>query len=318
VLLPGLAGLDDTWTRINQGDPTWLGLAVVLELASFAGYLILFRTVFARATPRLDLRVSYQITMAGVGATRLFATAGVGGILLTAWALTRAGMSPATITRRMTAFLVLLYGVFMIALVVGGLGLWFGLFEGPAPFALTVVPALFGAGVIASALALASLPSAARRRPSDAPPRSGTARHLVIRARRAAIAVAGGVRAAMELLAERRSGLAGAPAWWAFDIAVLWACFHAFGEPPPPAVVIVAYFVGMLANTLPAPGGIGAVDGGMVGALAGFGVPAGLALVAVLSYRAFAFWVPTIPGIAAYLQLIRTVHGWDDGSGQAG
>jgi hypothetical protein len=31
----------------------------------------------------------------------------------------------------------------------------------------------------------------------------------------------------------------------------------------------MAYFVGMLANTLPVPGGIGAVDGGMIGALIG-------------------------------------------------
>lgn len=59
------------------------------------------------------------------------------------------------------------------------------------------------------------------------------------------------------------------------------------------------------ANTLPIPGGIGAVDGGMIGALIGFGVDGGLALVAVLSYRAFSFWLPTVPGVIAYVQLLR-------------
>ena len=34
------------------------------------------------------------------------------------------------------------------------------------------------------------------------------------------------------------------------------------------AVLIQAYFVGLLANLLPLPGGIGGVDGGMIGALA--------------------------------------------------
>ena len=39
------------------------------------------------------------------------------------------------------------------------------------------------------------------------------------------------------------------------------------------AVLVIAYFTGMLANALPLPGGIGGVEGGMIGALVGFGVP---------------------------------------------
>ena len=87
---------------------------------------------------------------------------------------------------------------------------------------------------------------------------------------------------------------------------MLWASLHAFGEAPSAAVVVMAYFVGMLANALPIPGGIGAVDGGMIAALIGFGVAGGLAIVGVLAYRAFAFWLPIIPGTIAYVQLLRT------------
>jgi putative heme transporter len=101
--------------------------------------------------------------------------------------------------------------------------------------------------------------------------------------------------------------LLGAFAWWACDIAVLWACFHAFGEPPTTAVVVMAYFTGMLGNVLPLPGGVGGVEGGMIAAFLAFGVPAGLAVVAVLSYRAFAFWLPTIPGVLSYLRLRRSI-----------
>jgi putative heme transporter len=94
---------------------------------------------------------------------------------------------------------------------------------------------------------------------------------------------------------------------------VLWATFHAFGSDTPPiAVIVMAYFVGMLGNTLPLPGGIGGVDGGMIGAFAAFDVNFGYATVAVLAYRVFSFWLPTVPGAVAYLQLRRTVNRWGE------
>jgi uncharacterized protein (TIRG00374 family) len=99
-------------------------------------------------------------------------------------------------------------------------------------------------------------------------------------------------------------------AWWGFDISVLWAMFHAFGSPPPFTVIWMAYFVGMLGNLLPLPGGLGGVEGGMIGAFAAFGVDFNLAVLAVLSYRGISFWLPTIPGTIAYFQLRRTVARW--------
>jgi uncharacterized protein (TIRG00374 family) len=68
----------------------------------------------------------------------------------------------------------------------------------------------------------------------------------------------------------------------------------------------------MLGNLLPLPGGVGGVEGGMIGALIAFGVPGGLAVVSVLTYRAIAFWLPTVPGVIAYLQLRHTVRGWEE------
>jgi uncharacterized membrane protein YbhN (UPF0104 family) len=304
ALLPAVAGLDDTWQRLDDGDPAWLFGAGGLEILSFASYMVLFRTVCADDTDLIDLRQSYLITMAGVAATRLLAVAGAGGIALTAWALRRLGMSRRETTARIGTFLVLLYGIFMATLVIGGAGLRSGLLPGPAPFGLTVVPALFGAAVIAVALALGTW----GRGVASAADRFGAANRRIARWARALAVVpatvASGVRGSLRLLRDGRPGLAGALGWWGFDVAVLWACLEAFGGAPTPAVVVMAYFVGMLANTLPVPGGIGAVDGGMTAALIGFGVDGGLALVAVLSYRAFAFWLPTAPGVVAYLQIL--------------
>ena len=99
--------------------------------------------------------------------------------------------------------------------------------------------------------------------------------------------------------------------WWAFDIAALWACFEAFGDSPAVGILVVAYFVGMLANTLPLPGGVGGVDGGMIGAFVAFGVDPAGAIVAVLAYRFFAFWLPIAPGALAFASLRRTVGKWE-------
>jgi hypothetical protein len=107
-----------------------------------------------------------------------------------------------------------------------------------------------------------------------------------------------------------RSGdlrLLGAPAWWAFDAAVLWAMLQAFGVPPALAVVVLAYFVGQIGNTIPIPG---AVSGGIVGGLLAYGVQADLALVSVLAYRAVAIWLPAAIGLAALGGLRRTVARW--------
>ena len=86
--------------------------------------------------------------------------------------------------------------------------------------------------------------------------------------------------------------------------------FHAFGTPPPFTVIWMAYFIGTLGNLLPLPGGLGGVEGGMIGALVAFGVEFNLAVVAVLAYRGISFWLPSIPGAIAYLQLRRRVARW--------
>src|SRR4051812_6248291 len=160
VLAPALRDLPDTWARLSSGDAPWLLAALGFEALSFLGHIVLFRAVSHDAGARIGMRASTEITLAGHAATRLFASGGAGGVALTAWALRRSGMERTTVAARMTTFLVLLYCVYMVALVVGGVGLFAGVLPGDAPLGLTLVPAAFGAIVIAAALAL---PSGAER-----------------------------------------------------------------------------------------------------------------------------------------------------------
>jgi uncharacterized protein (TIRG00374 family) len=308
--LPQLAGLEDTWHRIEQGDPWWLALAGLFTVLSFAGYVLLFHSVYVRGGVHLSLAESYQITMASLAATRIFAAGGAGGIALTAWAMRRAGMNRREVADRTITFLVLTYAVYTAAMVVLGYGLRLGVFPGRAPFALTVVPATFALVAILVTLLLSLTPPDLQRRMAGFAERGGRLARLSKRAATLPATMSAGVRHAIEHVRSRDPAVAGAIAFWGFNVAVLWASFRAFGEAPPWAVLTMAYFVGMLGNLLPLPGGVGGVDGGMIGALIAFGVDGGLAVVAVLTYRAFAFWLPTIPGAIAFFQLQRTVARW--------
>jgi uncharacterized membrane protein YbhN (UPF0104 family) len=299
VVAPAVADLPNVWGKLMDGHLGWLAFALVLEILSFVGHAILFRAVSIDADrgkvggSRIGFRASTEITLAGHAATRLFASAGAGGIALTAWALKKSGMESRDVAARMTTFMVLLYAVYMGALVVGGLGLYTGVIDGGGSFAMTIVPAIFGAAVIALVAAAQLVrPGAGRLRRWLSP-------------------IGDGVRDARRLIRRGNNGLLGAFMWWAFDIAALWAAFEAFGDSPAVGVLVVAYFVGMLANTLPLPGGVGSVDGGMIGAFVAFGVDPASAIVAVLAYRFFAFWLPIVPGALAFGSLRRTVARWE-------
>jgi uncharacterized membrane protein YbhN (UPF0104 family) len=310
-VLPQIEGLNDTWHRIEQGSPWWLGAAAVFTALSFGGYVMLFHGIFTPDAPRQLTPVeAYQVTMAALAATRLFAAAGAGGLALQAWAMRRAGMSRRMVADRTFTFLVLQYAIYMGAMVIFGLGLYLGVFPGRAPFAMTVIPAIFAAIAIAIALLSTLTPTDLQRRLEGFARRGGKLARMAQRLATGPAVISAGVRDAIYHVRGRDPSMAGAIAYWGFNIAVLWAAFRAFGDSPPLAVLVMAYFVGMLGNLLPLPGGVGGVDGGMIGACIAFGVPSSLAVVSVLTYRAFAFWLPTLPGIVAYFQLRRTVNRW--------
>src|SRR4051794_34276888 len=123
----------DALARVVSADPRWAIAGVALELASFAGYIALFWHVAGGATPRIGLRASSEISLAGAAATRLLPTAGAGGAALTFWSLRRAGQPGRAATRTLLTFLVVLYSVFLLAIVAAGALLAFGAVRSGAP-----------------------------------------------------------------------------------------------------------------------------------------------------------------------------------------
>ena len=281
--VPGLAGVAD---RLDAGDPGWLIAATALEIASCLGYVVVVQRLFDRVPGRLARRLAW----AELGINSLLPAGGITGLGAGGMALRSRGLSSEWIAERSVVVFLLTSAVNVGAVVLLGLGLGAGVISGPRSPGLTFLPAAAAALMIAAVLLV---PRAVR-----GPARPG-------RLDSGLRVLAGGVRATLRTLRRDSAATAGALAWWVFDNGVLLAALYAFGAHPGLPAVAMAYLIGMLGNALPLPGGIGAVDGGLLGALVLYGVPAAPAAAAVLVYRAIALWLPAAAGGIAVIALRR-------------
>jgi uncharacterized membrane protein YbhN (UPF0104 family) len=321
VLLPKVVGVGGSLKRLSDPSWGWIAVAVGFNAFSFLAYAALFRGILGGRDEqdpiyrRIDLGASFKITMAGLAASTLFSAAGAGGVALTYWALRKAGMERRRAACRMVAFLVLLYTVYAGSLIVFGVLLRTGVFNGKAPLAGTIVPA--GLAAIAALITglIALIPSDLERRISRYEDR-----RWVRRIATGPATVATGVRTAIAYLRHPRSGagaIAGAVGYWVGMVGILWACFHAYGGGVPFGVVVMGFFVGMVANLAPSPAaGVGTLDAGLIGAFLLFDIPVDTVFPAVLTFRLVGFWLPILPGLVAYFALRRQVNTWQ-GDGEA-
>jgi len=314
-LFPKIVGLGNALGKLGDADPVWIGVAIALNLAAFATYIALFKAVVGGDALRLTWPETYEINMAGLAATLLFSAAGAGGIVLTFWALRKAGMRRHDAARRMVAFLTLHYAFYPLALILFGVLLRTGVLNGDHGVELTIVPAAVAGLLLVLGLLLALIPSDLGRRISRFV-HGERGQELAHRIAKVPATFAEGFRFAIGLFAHpSQGGLAvlGAAGFWAANIGILWASFHAFGVHVPLAVVVQGFFLGMVANLFPfAPAGVGAVDAGMIGAFVLFGLPEDTVFPAILIYRLIAFWMPIPFGIVAFFQLRTTVQGWEE------
>jgi uncharacterized membrane protein YbhN (UPF0104 family) len=295
VLAPGLGEVRD---RLAGAQPEWLALATLLEGASFASYVVMFGPIFCTG---LSWRRSWQIGGAELAMGSLVPASGAGGLALGAWILHRGGMDGERIARRSVAFFLIKSGVNFLAVAV--LGTVMALGVGPdLSLWLTAFPAAVAALAIGAVAALPRLGPGPTVGPDDSRPRRW------VSAARLAV-ITGSAEAAQILRSGNRRVLAGSLGYWAFDNAVLWATFHAFGISLPLTVVLMGYLIGQLGGLLPIPGGVGGIDGGLIGTLIVFGAPAAGTAAAVLAYRVILFWLPLIAGAIAFTGLRRDMPG---------
>jgi uncharacterized membrane protein YbhN (UPF0104 family) len=292
VLAPGLGSVRD---KLTGAEPAWLALAVALEGLSFASYIVMFGPIFCTG---LGWRRSWQIGGSEQAMGSLVPASGAAGLALGAWILHRGGMDGDRIARRSVAFFLIKSGVNFVAVAVIGTVMALGLAGPDLSLWLTAFPAAM------ATLALAAVVAISRLGPGrPAAPDASRIRRAVAATRRAVIdGTSEGLKIALS--GEGRV-LAGAIGYWAFDNAVLWATFHAFDLSPPLTVILMGYLIGQLGGLLPLPGGIGGIDGGLIGTLIVYGAPAAGTAAAVLAYRVILFWLPLIAGGIAFAALRR-------------
>ncbi|MET7337004.1 lysylphosphatidylglycerol synthase transmembrane domain-containing protein [Nonomuraea sp. NPDC005650] len=89
-------------------------------------------------------------------------------------------------------------------------------------------------------------------------------------------------------------------------VLCLDACVAAFGGSLSFTACAVVYLTAnAIGSAAPTPGGLGAVELALTGGLTVAGVPAELATSAVLLHRLLTFWLPVLPGWAAFTYLQR-------------
>ncbi len=284
--VPGLKGVATTVSHMKTG---WVVVAVVLEVLSCASYVVAFLQVFERAPLRLGARVALSEEAFGAAVS----LGGAGSIAVGAWLLVERGAPPRPIAQRSAVLFLYTSAINVITLILAGLGLLLGL-PGPRNPLLSIGPAAIGALVLVLFLLLPRYVDRILERVKP-----GRLHTLLSEA-------AVSVRATRRLTFRPNWRIVGAIGYLWFDIAVLFACFAAANRTPPLAAVVLAYQIAYLSNFIPVPGGIGILDGSMIGMLVLYGAGGTVATAATLAYHAISLWVPAIWGTIAFIVLQKT------------
>jgi uncharacterized membrane protein YbhN (UPF0104 family) len=295
LLAPGLGQVRD---RLEGASPGWIALGVALEAMSGLSYVVMFKPLFC---PRMPWRTSFEIGWSELAMGSIVPASGAGGLALGAWILRQGGMPPEQIARRSVAFFLLKSSVNFAAVAVLGTLMAVGILGPHQSLLLTAFPA------VGAALAIAAVLYLPRIGPGPGPgPDATSMRKLLASARKALVT---GIAEAVQILRVRdRQVLLGALGYWAFDNAVLWATFHAVGTSPAISIVLMGYLIGQLGGLLPLPGGLGGIDGGLLGTLVVYGAPVSATAAAVLAYRFILFWLPLLVGAITFLSLRRGLN----------
>lgn len=278
--------------RLLAACTGWVAVAILLELLSMLGFVAVFGLVFGGGLTRR------QRLGAGLRALGAITVLPAGGLVGPAMAARTGGGEPAplpVLTRSTIALTILTTAPSLLALGGLGLSLWLGWPCGPRGVLLTVVPGALALAVVGIVLLLGRS-SPLRNQSSRGRPSSGRRGQLLA----AALHCRGGAVDARRIVANRHWTLVGAIGYYAFDNAVLWAAFHALGPTPAISVIVMGYLVGSLGAVLPVPGGFGALEGGLIGALVLYGAPAAPAAGAVVLYRGVSLSLPTVLGAVAW------------------
>jgi uncharacterized membrane protein YbhN (UPF0104 family) len=289
LAIPDLRDVIDKAAAAHWG---WLVAGVALEVGSCLGYVVVVQLIL-RGAPA---RESRWLGWAEMAFGAVVPIGGAGGLAVGAWAMRAWGIAWSRIVERSAVIFLLTSAVNAAVLALAGLGVWAGIGSADTGLVYGFVPA----SATLTGLSLFLLLPRIMRGPD---PRAARIAHVGPVLRR----LATWVRNTEKVAFTPDWRLLGAVGYLVLDIAVLWACLRAVGVTPPVLAVVMGYQIGYLANLIPIPGGLGVLDGGLLGALLLYGLPAEPTAAAVILYHAIALWVPALGGTYGFARLRHSV-----------
>ena len=288
-LLLAVPGLKGVATTVSHMKAQWVVVAVVLEVLSCASYVLAFLQVFDRAPLRVGARVALSEEAFGAAVS----LGGVGSLAVGGWLMVERGASPRADRRALGGAVSVHERDQRDHADPGRPG------PVPRPPGPEQPAAQHRAGGGRRSRAGAVSAVAALRRP-----------HRPAAATRAAARVSdrdGGQRTRhratgvpSRLADRRRDRLPVVRHRGAVRV------LRRRRPVPPLAPVVLAYQIAYLSNFIPVPGGIGVLDGSMIGMLVLYGVGGTVATAATLVYHAISLWVPAVWGTIAFIVLQKT------------
>nr|WP_236568136.1 MULTISPECIES: lysylphosphatidylglycerol synthase transmembrane domain-containing protein [unclassified Nocardiopsis] len=287
VLLYQLTGVD--FTAIGQAEPGWaVAAAVASVFCTVSAAMILIGFVPAPLPWWRTLLVQYAGSF-----VRIAAPAGLGSIAINTRFATKAGVpAPLALSAvgltQLVGFLVHV-PLLLVCAYLTGTSYWTGFTPSPTVVAVSVV----GTAAVGVVVLLPRL----RRAVAD----------------RVRPYLRGVLPRLLDMLQSPSSlvlGFGGTLLLTAAFVLCLHFSVLAFAGPGTEvslAAIAVVFLAGnAIGSAAPTPGGLGAVEAAMIGGLtAVVGVPAAVALPAVLLFRLLTFWIPVLPGWGAFSYLQR-------------
>lgn len=299
TVLLSAPGFDEAGQALGDIRPLALVAAVLVEAVALACQARVYGAAAAAVGPRLPYRDTLNVSLSALTASHLFPAGGAVGAavaanrLMTFGASPAAGAAAAALTGTLSVLtlgLILTLGL-VVSWVAGGVSL------------LTLVAAI---GLVVVLAGVAGLVLTVVRSPS----RGSQLLDVVARVLRRFRVDLDPWRSSLADITETPPSAASIGrimAWasiaWLADAAALWAVFAGLGHVLSPGTLLLGFSVEHVVVMIPiSPGGLGLVEAGMAGTFTALGVPAGIAVTAVVGFRIVSYWLPVAVGVPVLLR----------------
>lgn len=295
-VLPLLVAVREDLHLVASASLWAVGVALILEVASVLCYTGLTQAVLPRDT-HLPWSTQVRIDVSGLGVSRLLPGVGATAAGLRYRLMTGAGLAAAAAGSVVAVQALVSYLALAVSYALGAGASYSAVAQRPLLGVVGLVAVVLVSAAVVGARWLAVRPARARELVTSRSRLAERFQHLL-----------GEMTEQVRRLIRDTDRTGAAVAFglgnWLLDAVSLWVCLLAYGYGAAPGPLLTAYgFVQLLALLPISPGGLGVVESALVPLLIAFGAPTGVAVLGVVTWRLFQFWLPVPVGLASWASL---------------